>query len=705
MPPLPTPDACSLRPRLPQNQSSAALGLALWTLLFGRSWVSPCLQTSPAAGALRGSRGCRIFSLIGCLAGTSGGAGPTDSFPTLGLQGVACSASASLCSVREGTPRASTYSPMSRPPRSATPNSRRSPHSTAPPAPAMAAGGNASTPLTHASSESVDLCCVCLEALLPTGRNAELAVPFPACIGHCLHLGCVAQLRAQARSPAELLCPLCRHSSCAACVPGGWTGRHDAELRQLCAQHGLPVPERLSGESTVREVVRDYTLRTFTRNDAPEPRPPPGVSVLCCHRVAPAHTPGEPAHFVELPDRSMPWAPAPIRHSTGIAAWRPAWVCPRCGEEAGLDDVDVPPQAGDPCERCGVIQQWTFDRFTARGELSCSAACAPAGLPPDAAPPPAPPAVAPGASGQPSTAGGSSRNVPSARTVDVWAMCGPPQGVPAPTNSWLYVPLLRAAAGQLQGPALEQWRQDPRTVPWWEHACTALATSDPVLAATLIEAFVAAVTHAGEALPQELLAEASALPPNTSVHLGWVVRNLLQPDGYITAACQEVCLQLFGGLELPTELNRHSDAFRPPAPLPPSDAEEERVPDDAALATAALAARRLEQTRGPGCPGSGAATHSGARRAHPVGPGTGTCARPWTPRTWWSGRPAHRRLGRCPSANSSTRTRSRVAGPHTRGVAGRQRRSRRAPRPLTASGARPSRRAPTSRAHTASSPP
>ena len=402
--------------------------------------------------------------------------------------------------------------------------------------------------------------------------------------------------------PPQLVCRLCA---------GGWTGRHDAELRQICAQHGLPVPERLSGESTVREVVRDYTLRTFTRNDAPEPRPP-GVSVLCCHRVAPAHTPGEPAHFVELPDRSMPWAPAPIRHSTG----------------------NVPPQAGDPCERCGVIQQWTFDRFTARGELSCSAACARAGLPPDAAPPPAPLAVAPGASGQPSTAGGSSRNVPSARTVDVWAMCGPPQGVPAPTNSWLYVPLLRAAVGQLQGPALEQWRQDPRTVPWWEHARTALATSDPVLAATLIEAFVAAVTHAGEALPQELLAEASALPPNTSVHLGWVVRNLLQPDGYITPACQEVCLQLFAVLELPTELNRLSDAFRPPAPLPPS------VPDDAALATAALAARRLEQTRGPGCPGSGA-----AEPAEPT-----PSARPWTPRTWWSGRPAHRRLGQVPTA-------------------------------------------------------
>ena len=156
--------------------------------------------------------------------------------------------------------------------------------------------------------------------------------------------------------------------------------------------------------------------------------------------------------------------------------------------------------------------------------------------------------------------------------------------------------------------------------------------------------FVENVTHAGEALPQERLAEASALPPNTSVHLGWVVRNVLQPDGYITAACKEVCLQLFGGLNLPTQLNRLSDAFRPPVPLPPRDTDEERIPDDAALADAAFAARRQEQTRGPGCPGSAAATHSRtgepaepmppAAAACPVGlrcSWSGMCAGPWTP--------------------------------------------------------------------------
>ena len=60
-----------------------------------------------------------------------------------------------------------------------------------------------------------------------------------------------------------------------------------------------------------------------------------------------------------------------------------------------------------------------------------------------------------------------------------------------------------------------------------------------MLVTTLADAFVTAATLAGEPLPSELLAEASTL--HTSVHLGWVVRNLLQqPAGYITAACQEV---------------------------------------------------------------------------------------------------------------------------------------------------------------------
>ncbi|CAE7269681.1 unnamed protein product [Symbiodinium sp. CCMP2592] len=178
-------------------------------------------------------------------------------------------------------------------------------------------------------------------------------------------------------------------------------------------------------------------------------------------------------------------------------------------------------------------------------------------------------------------------------------------------------------AGQLQEPALDQWHQDPRASPWWEHARSALAASDPVLVTTFVDSFVAATTLAGEPLPSELLAEASALPPNTSVHLGWVARNLLQPDGYITAACQEVCLQLFGGLELPTQLSRFSDAFRTAEALPAHEAVEERIPADAALASAAIAARCQERTR----PHGGSGHPCTEQAAEPATAATGAVAR------------------------------------------------------------------------------
>ena len=131
------------------------------------------------------------------------------------------------------------------------------------------------TPIA-APEASQGQCCVCLEALRPPGCGANAAAPFPTCARHRMHVGCLAQFRVQASGPSELLCLLCRHSRCPDCIPGGWTARHDAEVRAACEREGVPMPSRLTGEDTVRGAVRDYTLRTSTTNDAPEPPPPPG---------------------------------------------------------------------------------------------------------------------------------------------------------------------------------------------------------------------------------------------------------------------------------------------------------------------------------------------------------------------------------------------------------------------------------------------
>ena len=86
---------------------------------------------------------------------------------------------------------------------------------------------------------------------------------------------------------------------------------------------------------------------------------------------------------------------------------------------------------------------------------------------------------------------------------------------------------------------------EARAAPHWEEARRALAVSAPVPAAALTEALIAAASHRNEGLHQLALAEASVLPPSTLVHLGWVVRRIARPDGYISAAGQEVCLMLY----------------------------------------------------------------------------------------------------------------------------------------------------------------
>ena len=126
-----------------------------------------------------------------------------------------------------------------------------------------------------------------------------------------------------------------------------------------------------------------------------------------------------------------------------------------------------------------------------------------------------------------------------------WLTRGPPLGVVAgSTNSWLYVPLLHAAAADLAPTALEAWRADPRATDWWEQARQLLAASAPVAPQTL----VAALARTAETAP----AHAHHLPDivariHEAGHAGWAVRQLREPDGYLLAPVQEVLLECFGG--------------------------------------------------------------------------------------------------------------------------------------------------------------
>ncbi|CAE7264893.1 unnamed protein product [Symbiodinium sp. CCMP2592] len=175
-----------------------------------------------------------------------------------------------------------------------------------------------------------------------------------------------------------------------------------------------------------------------------------------------------------------------------------------------------------------------------------------------------------------------------------WLTRGPPLGaVTDSTNSWLYVPLLHAAAADLAPSALDAWRADPRATNWWEQARQLLAASAPVAPQTLIAALArtaeTAPAHAHHLPDMVARIHDAGLPNGSLVHAGWAVRQLREPDGYLLSPVQEVLLGCYGGHVLASTLDRHSDCFRPapaaaaptsdPPPEVPSTAE--RVQDDA----------------------------------------------------------------------------------------------------------------------------
>ena len=113
--------------------------------------------------------------------------------------------------------------------------------------------------------------------------------------------------------------------------------------------------------------------------------------------------------------------------------------------------------------------------------------------------------------------------------------------------------------------ALAAWRAATPTDDWWETSRARLAASGPVSLARLTAALAGTPSPGPATSAARLTAAAASLPSAAQAHLPWAVRHLAGPDGYVEAAGQEVCLQLYGGLALATRLNTASDRFRAPA--------------------------------------------------------------------------------------------------------------------------------------------
>ena len=224
---------------------------------------------------------------------------------------------------------------------------------------------------------------------------------------------------------------------------------------------------------------------------------------------------------------------------------------------------------------------------------------------------------------EPATARGSApppAPVAPRMSAPTWRTRPPPTGpIRTPANSWLYVPLLLAAAQELHPAAMEQWQAACGS--WWDQARRALAAAPPVPPDQLIAALDITPAAGADGLCERLRTASRPLPPQAQVHCGWAVRTLQDTEGYIPAAGQEACLQVFGGLELAAALDRRSDEFRtfphatnpdelpllphppapstplasaPPHPAPPTPTPARRVP------AARTQARRGGRGRGRG---------------------------------------------------------------------------------------------------------
>ena len=86
--------------------------------------------------------------------------------------------------------------------------------------------------------------------------------------------------------------------------------------------------------------------------------------------------------------------------------------------------------------------------------------------------------------------------VPQAPPPLQWSLRGPPAGaVHAPANSWLYVPLLQAAAGAVGQAVVDSWRRDERASGWWDAARLALAAAAPVPVDELVSVVLMTMPH------------------------------------------------------------------------------------------------------------------------------------------------------------------------------------------------------------------
>ena len=141
---------------------------------------------------------------------------------------------------------------------------------------------------------------------------------------------------------------------------------------------------------------------------------------------------------------------------------------------------------------------------------------------------------------------------------------GPPATNHEGTNSFLYCPILLHVADLLQGPALEAWCQ---ATPWFASLCSYLAQQlYDVAQVTQAYSELIEISGGGSSADMNVVAQLRALtnqyPAGTRIGIRCLVPAVVDHSGHIPNLLQDLVLQMYGGLQLASEVDRAVTYFR-----------------------------------------------------------------------------------------------------------------------------------------------
>ena len=345
-----------------------------------------------------------------------------------------------------------------------------------------------------------------------------------------LHVDCAMQLRLRNSRPE---CPHCRMD---------WPGASaDLQLQQACAASGViaqawqPLPMQAEPDDPVL------------------PAEPPELVVFCSERFL--------ALGISAASRRMTWAPVqrfePGVHGSRVhIGWVGNWVCNTCGQTFDQHDDRLAMLRASHscvlqgnCRLCLYVRSGSYTWMCGvSGRLEDAAALTDAPVQSETNPPMSTATVP--------------CNVPG--DVGYFAFL-PPATNDEATNSFLYCPLLLQAAGLLQEEVARAWGD---AIPWFTAACdhlrgqtrelgfVAQAYTELLQIACQHDASIMQVlSQTGDAAAAQHLHQLAAGSSGVEVALATVLPGVVGVDGHVPNQLQDFLLQVFGGLQLASDLD------------------------------------------------------------------------------------------------------------------------------------------------------